>query len=32
MFVYIVIYIVIGLIAGIIDDGSEKKKNFSLKS
>ena len=30
MFVYIVIYIVIGLIAGIIDDGSEKKKNFSF--
>ena len=30
MFVYIVIYVVIGLIAGIIDDESEKKKNFSF--
>ena len=30
MIVYIMIYIVIGLIAGIIDDESEKKKNLSF--
>ena len=30
MIVYIMLYIVIGLIAGIIDDESEKKKNLSF--